>query len=116
MPLFTDSVSNALERAMDGVALRQRVISQNISNSMTPGYQAQQVDFESALSEALRSGDDLSTFSPTATPTGAASRTDGNNVEMDRETSSLMQSGLQFDALVQAANYKHSVMRTAVRG
>ena len=116
MPMFTDSVSSALERAMDGVALRQRVISQNISNAMTPGYQAQKVDFESALTDALRSGGDLEGFTPQATATGDPSRTDGNNVQMDTESSALMQSGLQFDALVQAANYKHNVMRTAVRG
>ena len=115
MSLLNDGVSSALERAMDGVALRQRVISQNISNAMTPGYRAQRVDFEGALSEALRSGDSLEAFTPQSTATGDAPGLDGNNVRLEAETSSLMRSGLQFDALVQAANYKHNVLRTAVR-
>ena len=116
MPLLNDGVSTALERAMDGVAFRQRVISQNMANAMTPGYTAQRVDFEGALADAVRSGQDLDSFTPQATATGEPAGLDGNNVRLEAESSALMRSGLQFDALVQAANYKHNVLRTAVRG
>ena len=115
MTLFTDGVQRALERAMDGVALRQRVMSQNVANAMTPGYQAQKVEFEGALADALRSGQSADQVSLAVTGTGAPSREDGNNVELETEATGLMKSGLQFDALVQAANYRHNVLRAAVR-
>ena len=116
MPLFNDRVSHAIERAMDGVALRQRVVSQNIANAMTPGYQAKKVQFEGALADAIRSGGELDVVPATTAPTRGPVREDGNNVSLEAESSALLESGLQFDALVQAANYKHNVMRTAVRG
>ncbi len=115
MSLFTDGVQSALERAMDGVALRERVASQNISNAMTPGYQAKKVEFEGALAQALASGDRADSVTPTVTGTGAPSRQDGNNVDLETEATGLMRSGLQFEALVQATNYKLNVLRAAVR-
>ena len=116
MEMFTDGVQSALERALDGVSLRQRVISQNIANAATPGYQAQKVEFEGALADAIRNGGDLSQDMAQVSFTGDASGEDGNNVDLVSENASLMKSGLQYDALVQATNYKHNVLRAAVRG
>lgn len=113
MNLFTDRVSTALDRAMDGVALRQRVVSQNISNAMTPGYQAQRVEFEGALSQALREGG-LDRVAAQVVPTGEPSAEGGNNVRLEDETTELMRSGLQYDALVQAVNYRHNIFHTAL--
>ncbi len=115
MSLFTDGVQGALERAMDGVALRQRVMSQNVANAMTPGYQAQKVEFEGALADALRSGSSPERVTPSVTGTGAPAREDGNNVDLETEATGLMRSGLQFEALVQAVNYRHGLLRAAVR-
>ena len=113
MALFTDGVQSALERAMDGAALRERVTSQNISNAMTPGYQAQRVAFESALASAVRDGD-AGDVRAEVLPTGAFSREDGNNVRLEDEAALLMRSGLQYDAVVEAVNYRHKLYSTAL--
>ncbi|MDP9435140.1 MAG: flagellar biosynthesis protein FlgB [Actinomycetota bacterium] len=113
MTLFSDGVSRALDQALDGVALRQRVVSQNISNAMTPGYQAQSVAFESALASAVREGDP-GAVRPEVLPTGDFSREDGNNVRLEDEAALLLRSGLQYDALVQASNYRHKIYSTAL--
>lgn len=42
-----------LEKALDAASLRQQVITNNIANINTEGYQAQRVVFESHLREAL---------------------------------------------------------------
>ena len=115
MELFNDRVQSALERAMDGVALRQRVTSQNIANAMTPGYRAQRVDFESALSAALSGDGDVRSAALSVTDAGGQAREDGNSVELETEATSLMRSGLQYEALVAAANYRHGVLRAALR-
>ncbi|MGI5844197.1 MAG: flagellar basal body rod protein FlgB [Candidatus Xenobium sp.] len=42
-----------LEKALDAAALRQQVISNNIANINTPGYESQRVVFESHLKEVM---------------------------------------------------------------
>ena len=103
MTLFTAPGQGALERALDGVALRQRVTAQNIANVMTPGYQAQQVSFENSLSAALEA------------PTGGQNNANGNNVDLAGESASLMRSDLQYQALVQAASFRYTLLHDAVR-
>ena len=115
MTLFTDNVQSALERAMDGVALRQRVSAQNIANVMTPGYKAQQVSFEDNLSSALSVGEDPSQASLSVTDQGGQADANGNNVDLSTESTSLMKSGLQYEALAQATNYRFNVLRSALR-
>ncbi len=44
---------NVLSKAADASALRNEVLSQNMSNIDTPGYKRQDVDFESQLRRAL---------------------------------------------------------------
>lgn len=52
--------TNLLEKALDAASLRQQVISSNIANVNTQGYEAKRVDFENHLREvmALQNGDD----------------------------------------------------------
>ena len=115
MTLFTDGVQGALERAMDGVMLRQRVAAQNLANVMTPGYHAQRVSFEDSLSAAVATGADPGTVALDVAPTGDPEDARGNNVDVVGENATLMRSGLQFEALVQAANYRFNVLHTALR-
>ena len=115
MDLFTDGVQRALERAMDGVALRQRVSAQNIANVMTPGYHAQRVTFEDDLATALARGKDPSATELTVGDSGGQVNENGNSVDLAEESTSLMRSGLQYEALVQATNYRFSVLRSALR-
>jgi flagellar basal-body rod protein FlgB len=115
MTLFTDSVQSALERAMDGVALRQRVSAQNIANVMTPGYRAQAVSFEDDLASALSRGDDPARASLAVTDAGGQVDENGNSVDLATESTSLMKSGLQYEALVQATNYRMGILRAALR-
>ena len=43
-----------LIKSLDAVWLRQRVISNNIANSETPGYKSKTVEFESLLRRSYR--------------------------------------------------------------
>lgn len=113
--MFDDGASLALGRALDGVAMRQRVTADNIANVMTPGFHAQRVDFEDSLASAIADGDPASAQS-NVTETGTAAREDGNNVEIESETTSLMRSGLQFQAVAQAVSFKYAVLHTAIKG
>lgn len=47
--LFTDKTPLVLKKALDFQSERQLLISSNISNIDTPGYQAKDIDFKGAL-------------------------------------------------------------------
>ena len=113
MELFTDGVTAAVERALGGVAERQRVTAANVANAATPGYRASRVEFESSLAEAIERGrpEDAA---PTLTAATTPARLDGNNVSLDEETRILVTAGIQYEALVNALNYKLGLIRTAV--
>ena len=56
MSLIDTPMIHNLTRALDLTSLRQRVVSENIANIDTPGYQTCDVDFASEFQRAL-SGD-----------------------------------------------------------
>ncbi len=64
----SDPVAAALGSALDGLALRQRVIADNIANMDTPGFIASTVDFEGSLRAALADGTMSSRERPTSLP------------------------------------------------
>lgn len=113
MTLFTDVSQAAIEKALDGVSLRQRVEAQNLANVATPGYRAQKVDFESALQNAISAGDPQNAGLSVG-DAGTPDNGNGNTVAMESETAGLMRSSLQYQSLVQAVNYKFDVLRSAI--
>ncbi|MBO3084943.1 flagellar basal body rod protein FlgB [Cellulomonas fengjieae] len=109
-----DSVSAvALNSALDGLALRQRVIADNIANIQTPGYQAQRVSFEEELSQAVSKGDGAVTakVARSLEPT----REDGNNVNLDTETLLNVDTNLRYQLATQAISGQFSSVRAAMR-
>lgn len=113
MGLF-DSVSHvALSSALDGLALRQRVIADNVANLQTPGYQARRVSFEDALAQAVRRGTGAAT--PTVQRSLEPTREDGNNVNLDTETLLNVDTNLRYQLAAQAIGGTFSSVRTAMR-
>jgi len=113
MGLF-DSVSYlALNSALDGLALRQRVIADNIANIQTPGYHARRVQFEDALARAVRHGEGAvgATVARSLEPT----REDGNNVNLDTETLLNIDTNLRYQLATQATTGAFTSLRTAMR-
>jgi len=109
-----DSVGfGALNSALDGLALRQRVIAHNIANIQTPGFHAGRVSFEDALSSAVRGGNGYvaATQQTSLEPT----RLDGNNVNLDAETLLNVDTNLRYQLATQAMDGQFSQIRTAMR-
>ena len=116
----SDSVSQVLATALDGVAERQRVIADNIANVDTPGFRATSVDFETQLKSAIADGEFSSgapvasgiTETPTDTPVGA----NGNNVDLRKETMAAIQSQYQYQILTRAVSDRFNLLKTAATG
>lgn len=113
----SDDVSAALNIALDGLSLRQRVIADNVANIDTPGFTASTVDFESSLRSALADGQ---VAGAGVTPvTGTASTPvgpNGNNVDLQTETVTAMQSVFQYQLLTRAVGDRYSLITTAIGG
>ena len=115
MTLFTDGVQRGIETALHGVAMRQRATADNLANAMTPGYTAKRVDFEDSLSSAMAAGRPERAAITVRASTDAR-KLDGNNVALEQEVTEQQRSGLQYQALVEAANHKLGLLRAAIEG
>jgi flagellar basal-body rod protein FlgB len=109
-----DSVTSAaLSSALDGLALRQRTIANNIANVNTPNYQAKRVVFEDALAASVQNGDGHVTaqIARSLEPT----QPNGNNVNLDTETLSNIDTVLRYQFATQAAGSEFAAVRAAMR-
>jgi len=97
-----DPIAGQLERYMDLLSARQKLVASNIANADTPGYHTEDIDFQSEFQNAAG-------LAPrTIEVTGLAMKNDGNNVSLDRESRLLSENALRF----QLAS---SLMRTEIQ-
>ncbi len=112
---FVDPVGSVLHSALDGLALRQTVIADNIANVDTPNYRASTVDFETSLRRAIDGGSAEELASPgaekiaTDTPVGV----NGNSVDLRKETMAAMQTSYQQQVVGRAISDRHNLVIAA---
>jgi flagellar basal-body rod protein FlgB len=109
----SDPTIAALQSALGGLSARQRAISDNVANMETPGYLSKQVDFESSLSRAIAGGDPTQ-MQISETRSTAATNLQGNNVNLDQENVSLVDTELRFQLLVNGLNSKFNILRSSM--
>lgn len=112
--MFEDVTSVALHTAANGLMRRQRAIADNIANIQTPGFLAGRVSFEDSLRNAVADGNPARTVvrvDRSLEPT----REDGNNVNLDREVLSNMDTNLRYTTVLRGIDDKFSLLRSAMR-
>ncbi len=87
-----DGVTSNLERYMDLLSARQKLVASNIANADTPGYKTQDVDFQFEFM-TLAKGEQPQTIQAQ----GLVERPDGNNVNLDREARLLSENQMRFN-------------------
>jgi flagellar basal-body rod protein FlgB len=114
MSLF-DTTQLSLEAAMRGASLRQTLLTDNLANVNTPGYQRKDVDFHATLADAMQGGSPLEgvAFDPT-TDASRTVRADGSGVDVDQESADLAENALEYQALVQVAGARNTILQTAM--
>ena len=105
--------SIAVSSALDGLAERQRTIANNIANVNTPDYHAKRVIFEGALAQSVQEGDGH--VSATTERSLEPTRLNGNNVNLDTETLSNIDTVLRYQFATRAAEGPFTAMRSALR-
>ena len=126
-----DKTTRALGATLNLRQTRNSIISSNIANAETPGYQAKKVDFEDAMSRALQMEDQgqMGSTNPNhfATGPGAISRikadvyenpdvsvnNDGNTVDLEKEMTALAENSILYKAATQLINKKMAMLKYA---
>jgi flagellar basal-body rod protein FlgB len=100
-----------LNFALDAVVDQQQVIANNIANQDTPGFQANSVSFESSLANALQGG---GTASVNTSPEGLPSGTNGNNVSIAGEMTSMEENNLENQTVDNALSGQFAFLADAI--
>ncbi len=138
-PILGGPVDKALTVALNGLAARNRAISNNLANVDTPGFKASGVVFEDQLKTAVargtaqpstvlsvprrpghlpiesREAGALDSVEPKVVrQEGLSVRMDGNNVDIDKEMVELAEATIAYNSLVQLIASRVSMARYAV--
>jgi flagellar basal-body rod protein FlgB len=114
--MLEDVSITALHAALNGLATRQRAISDDIANVNTPYYRAKSVAFEGDLRQALENGDDPLEVTPSVSLSTDAVGLTFSNVDLNAETMSSVNTQLAYDLALRATGDRFSLLRTAVKG
>jgi flagellar basal-body rod protein FlgB len=110
-----DGIVSVLQFAADGVAQQQQATANNLSNSETPDFTAQDVSFESSLQQAIDTNGG-GTASINVTPDPAAPATDGNNVDTSTQLVDGQEETLQYQTVVEMLNAQFRLISGAAGG
>jgi flagellar basal-body rod protein FlgB len=104
-----ENASVGIERYMNLLSARQKVVASNIANVDTPGYRTKDIDFHAELASQFGSLD------PAAVEvSGLKTKNDGNNVDMDRESRLLSENALRFAVATNLARSELQTLKSAI--
>jgi flagellar basal-body rod protein FlgB len=104
-----DRLAGQLERYMDLLSARQKLVASNIANADTPGYHTRDIDFQSEFQSALGGAPQ------TVDVTGLEMKNDGNNVNLDRESRLLAENALRFNVASSLMKIQIQTVRAAIK-
>ena len=118
---------SALRRSLSLAAAKQVVSSSNLANLSTPGYKAQEVNFDETLTQQVGGGGRLAVTNSrhlgggletgaveTRDTADAAARRDGNTVQVDRELLNMTRAAGDFARAQTALAAKFRLVRYAI--
>jgi flagellar basal-body rod protein FlgB len=106
-----DGVTGNLERYLDLLSARQKLVASNIANADTPGYKTQDIDFQFEFM-SLAKGQQPQTIEPE----GLKENPDGNNVNLDREARLLSENQMRFNLASTLLHANLKTVQEAVQG
>jgi flagellar basal-body rod protein FlgB len=129
--LFSNTVPKAMKKSLDLLSVRQNLISSNIGNLDTPGFKASDLDFQGQLRDALGSKGQLtlkatndkhfgpktsniSSLKPEPFEEEEAAKSNGNNVNVDKEMAKLAENQIVYNATIQLMMKRGSTVRAAI--
>ena len=109
--LWNDYTINLMQGGLDGLALQQQMILQNLANADTPGYKAKSVSFENILANTSGAKNGDYAIRATVYEENDPMRPDENTVDADKESILLTQNYIQQMAMYNKISESFSNMR-----
>lgn len=105
-----EGIGNNLQRYMDLLSTRQKLVASNIANADTPGFKTKDVDFQFEYLSLTQGAEPH-----TVDAQGLKTKNDGNNVNMDRETRLLSENAIRFNVASALLKSQIRQLRTAIQ-
>lgn len=105
-----DQLAGQLENYLSLLSARQKLTAANLANVDTPGYKAKDIDFQNEL---LRAGENRPL--EITEVSGLVTKSDGNNVSLDRESRMLAENAMRFSAVSQLLRGQIRAVRSAIQ-
>lgn len=132
MSLINDTTNRAMQGSLDLRFRRQEMLSSNLANMDTPGYQPQDLEFEGALQKIrhnetshvgmdmtdnehramgnpLYNGDDATVERP-----DVLNSVDGNGVDLDREMARFADNSMRYSATVEMMRRRVGIINYSI--
>ncbi len=90
---------------------RQKLVSSNIANADTPDYRTRDIDFQFEFMSLTRGGQPQ-----VVNPEGLAVKSDGNDVNMDREARLLAENAMRFQLASALLKNQFRQVHSAIEG
>jgi flagellar basal-body rod protein FlgB len=107
---MVDPISDKLERYLDLLSTRQKLVAANIANIDTPGYKTRDINFSAELRNAMAGQAPVS-----IEPAGLTTKNDGNNVSLDREARLLSENAIRFNFASHVLKIQHRMLKSAIQ-
>jgi flagellar basal-body rod protein FlgB len=104
-----NGIGSQLERYMNLLSARQKLVASNVANADTPGYKAKDIDFQFEFLSAMH-GDPPDIVEAQ----GLKTKTDGNNVSLDREARLMSENAIRFNAASSLLKSQIRLLRSAI--
>lgn len=109
---MVESIAQSLEKYMDVLAAREKLVSSNIANADTPGYRTVDLDFQREFQSLL---DGQAVPGAPSEVTGLRINNDGNNVNLDRESRLLAENSIRFSIASSLAKGEIKMLKSAIQ-
>jgi flagellar basal-body rod protein FlgB len=110
-----DSIGALLiTKALDGLALRQSAIADNIANANSPGHRPARVSFEEALKDAAGRG--AAAVRAVTPHTEQAAPGAPGETRLDMELAAASATAMRYAALIDLLGRQMQISRTVVKG
>ncbi|WP_277668380.1 flagellar basal body rod protein FlgB [Caproiciproducens galactitolivorans] len=123
MDWLNNVTSSLLSKDLDGLWVRQKEISNNLSNLETPGYKSRTVSFEDQLQSLMSNSDktdmeqinEINKVQPRTTISDDLSmRLDGNNVDVEKENIELARTQINYWYSLRTLSDYFARLKTAI--
>lgn len=121
---FRDTASAAVEKALDGLALRAQAVADNIANAETPNHRPLRVSFEETLAQAIQQEHNTPVTLQQTQVTGVRPTTQREpvtpgqpvSIQLETEMVTLAQTTAHYDAVARITARHYRMIRSAITG